>query len=197
MVEERVKELLYRGEELSNEDIAALISQLSAMTLKNLKSLEKSLGIRLNGSSREGKRLIGMACIGAIKKCAQREEGGDEIAITYLTEKVKGVLRTLPPFSSVVDWRKSLGGILKNFTFMNLLVYLVYGREKTFDMQSMKVFKSLKAYKFFYDGFVRNVWYHCSCTNDLRLRVLYFRAFVYHSLSCDSPLEVFVALNGD
>ena len=32
---------------------------------------------------------------------------------------------------------------------MNLLMYLVYGREKTFDMQSMKAFRSLKAYKFF------------------------------------------------
>ena len=200
MVEERVKELLYRGEELSNDDIAALISQLSAMTLKNLKSLAKSLGIHLTGSSRKGdiiEHLIGMARIGAIKKCAQREEGGDEIAITYLTEEVKGILRMLPPFSSVVDCSKSLGGILRDFTFMNLLMYLVYGKDKTFDMQSIKAFKSLKAYKF---GFIRNVWvYQCSCTNDLRLRVLYFRAFVYHSssMSCDSPLEVFVALNGD
>ena len=164
-MEERVKELLYCGEELSNEDIAALISQLSAMTLKNLKSLAKSLGIRFTGSSRKGdiiERLIGMARIGAIKKYAQRKEGGDEIAIMYLTEEVKGVLRTLPPFSNVVDWSKSLGGKLKDFTFMNLLVYLVYGREKTFDIQSMKAFKSLKAYKFFYDG---NVWvYQCSCT---------------------------------
>ena len=32
---------------------------------------------------------------------------------------------------------------------MNLLVYLVYGRDKTFDMQLMKAFKSLKAYNFF------------------------------------------------
>ena len=107
--------MLYCGEELSNEDIATLISQLSVMTLKTLKSLAKSLGIRLTGSSRKGdiiERLIVMACIGAIKKYAQREEGGNEIAITYLTEEVKGVLRTLPPFSSVVDWRKSLGGIL-------------------------------------------------------------------------------------
>ena len=201
MVEERVKELLFRGEELSNSDIAALINRLSAMTLKNLKSLAKSLGIRLTGSSRKGdiiERLIGMARIGAIKKRAEREEEGDEITITYLTEEVKGVLRALPPFSNVVDWSKSLGGILKDFTFMNLLVYLVYGRDKTFDIQSMKAFKSLKAYKFFYVGVVRNVWvYQCPCTNDLRLRVLYFRAYVYHSLSCDSPLEVFVALNGD
>ena len=39
MVEEQVKELLFRGEELSNSDIAALINRLSAMTLKNLKLL--------------------------------------------------------------------------------------------------------------------------------------------------------------
>ena len=54
MVEERVKELLFCGEELSNSDIAALINRLSAMTLKNLKLLAKSLGIRLTGSSRKG-----------------------------------------------------------------------------------------------------------------------------------------------
>ena len=120
------------------------------MILKNLKLLAKSLGICLTGSSRKGniiERLIGMARIGAIKKRAEREEEGDEITIMYLTEEVKGVLRALPPFSNVMDWSKSLGGILKDFTFMNLLVYLVYGRDKTFDMQSIKAFKSLKAYK--------------------------------------------------
>ena len=32
---------------------------------------------------------------------------------------------------------------------MNLLIYLVYGRDKTFDMQSLKAFRSIKAYKCF------------------------------------------------
>ena len=60
-------------------------------------------------------------------------------------------------------------------------------------MQLLNVFKSLKAYKFFYDGFVKNVWmYECPSTNQLS--VLYFQAFVYHSLSCEDPLE---SLNGD
>ena len=82
---------------------------------------------------------------------------------------------------------------------MNWLTYLVYGRDKTFDMQSMKAFHSLKAFNFFYDGFVKNVWmYECPTrTSRLNLRVLYFRAFVYHSLTCDSPLEVYVSINGD
>lgn len=29
------------------------------------------------------------------------------------------------------------------------------------------------------------------------VRVLYFTAFVYHSLSCETPLKVYVAINGD
>lgn len=86
-----------------------------------------------------------------------------------------------------------------DFTFMNLVIYLIYGRDKSFDMHSLKAFKSLKAYKFYYDGFVKNVWlYECPSTGDsLNLRVLYFRTYVHHSLTCNSPLNVFVSLNGD
>ena len=81
---------------------------------------------------------------------------------------------------------------------MNLLVYLVYGQEKSFDMESLKAIKSLKAYKFFHDSFVRNVWVHqFPCPNKLNLKVLYFCGFVHYSLSCEAPLEVFVVLNGD
>ena len=86
---------------------------------------------------------------------------------------------------------------------MNLLIYLVYGKDKSFDMQSLMAFKSLKAYKFFYDGFVKNVWiYECPTfqlpgDSSTTLRVLYFRAYVHHSLTCQSPLVVFVSMNGD
>ena len=58
---------------------------------------------------------------------------------------------------------------------MNLLLYLVYGHDKTFDMDSLKTFKSLKAYKYFYDGYVKDVWLHqCSQSTGSNLRVLYF-----------------------
>jgi len=61
----------------------------------------------------------------------------------------------------------------------------------------MKAFRSLKAYKFF-DGFVRNVWvYECPRTSNLNLRVLYFRGYFHHSLTCDSLLEVYISINGD
>lgn len=140
---------------------------------------------------------MGMARIEALQDptVTQSEEA---TGISYLTEGVKRVLRDLPPFDSVRQWDKKLSGVLKEFTFMNLLIYLVYGRDKTFDMQILKAFKSLKAFKFFYDGFVRNVWVHqCPTNNELHLRVLYFRAFVHHSLTCESPLEVYISVNGD
>ena len=112
----------------------------------------------------------------------------------YITSEVRGVLHRLPEFSCVKEWSKKL----KDFTFMNLLIYLVYGRDKSFDMQSLKAFKSLKVYKLFYDEFIKNVWVHKFPISEVgSLRILYFRAYVHHSLTCDAPLETFVALNGD
>jgi len=56
---------------------------------------------------------------------------------------------------------------------MNLLIYLVYGRDKMFEMESVKAFRSLKAFKYSFDGFVQNVWvYECLITNDLNLKIL-------------------------
>ena len=57
---------------------------------------------------------------------------------------------------------------------------------------ALRAYKSLKAYKYFYDGCV---WvFQWSSENQLNLRVLYFCDFVYHS---DSPYEVVVSLNED
>ena len=193
-----VETLLANG--VTDDDEAMLTTKLRIMTLKQLKALAKNLNIKLTGSSKKAEvidRMLAMSRIGAIR--GHRTSKGDDASITYITEETKNVLKALPPFSSVTEhWSKRLDSTLKDFTFMNLLVYLVYSQDKTFDMHSLKAFKSLKAYKFFYDGFVRNVWV-CECpnVNNIALRVLYFCAFVYHSLTCDSPLEVFVALNGD
>ena len=35
------------------------------------------------------------------------------------------------------------------------------------------------------------------CTNSQAWVKVYFRGFVHHSLSCEAPLKVFVALNRD
>ena len=155
--------------------------------------------ILLTGATRKQEMIDRLMCMMHIGALQQDETTDSEVtcAISYLPDVTKRVLRDLPSFTSIDSWNKELCGKLKEFTFMNLLI-LVYGRDETFDMQSLKAFRSFKAYKYFFDGFVRNIWVHeCSSNNDLSLRVLYFRAYVHHSLTCDSPLDVYVAVNGD
>ena len=195
-----VESALLQGKELSHEEIVGLREHLHRLSVKEIKAITKGLLIRLTGSSKKIdiiEWVMAMARIGAIQKHRFKEEDINIYDISYLTQDIKDVLRSLPPFSSISEWGEKLDS-LKDFTFMNLLVYLVYGRDKSFDMESLKAFKSLKAYKFFHDGFVRNVWVHqFPSTNKLNLKVLCFRGFVHHSLSCESPLQVYVALNGD
>ena len=184
---------------MSQEEVSALKDRLCSKTLQELRVLAKGVNVRLTGSSRKAdivERLIGMARIGATRDDSLDDET-DFSGISYVTLEVREVLRRLPAFSSVKEWSKKLKGVLKDFTFMNLLIYLVYGRDKSFDMQSLKAFKSLKAYKFFYNGFIKNVWVHEFPISKAGLRMLYFRAYVHHSLTCDAPLETYVALNGD
>ena len=58
----------------------------------------------------------------------------DLAGLTYLTEDVRTKLQCLPGFATVTDWSKNWRGVPVHFTFMNLLLYLVCGRDKTFDM---------------------------------------------------------------
>lgn len=202
MADEFIERNLLRGKELLESDIASLKDSLRSKRVEDLKKIAVNVSVRLTGAVRKNEiieRLIGMVKIGATRKPVCDDDDSEAIlSISYLTEDVKRILNDLPAFSSVVQWGKQLKGVLSDFTFMNLLIYLVYGRDKSFDMESLKAFKSLKTYKYFYDGYVKNVWvFKCPSNNDLNLKVLYFRAYVYHSFSCDSPLEVFVSLNAD
>ena len=47
---------------------------------------------------------------------------------------------------------------LKDFTFMDLYTYLIKSKDKEFDHKSLRTFKLLKAYSYFKDELVRNVW---------------------------------------
>ena len=49
----------------------------------------------------------------------------DLAGLTYLTEDVRTKLQCLPGLSMVTDWSKNWWGVLVDFTFMNLLLYLV------------------------------------------------------------------------
>ena len=163
---EEVESLLLQGQQLTDDELASLKHSLGLMKGDDLRSLSKRLGVRLTGAVRKGdiaERLLGMARIGALNKEAFSNNDTTPVSISYLTDEVKRILSELPPFSRVTQWSKILKGVLKEFICMNLLLYLVYGRDKTFDLDSLKALKSLKAYKYFYDGYVKNVWLHqCS-----------------------------------
>ena len=192
---------LLRAQDMTDTETQELRETLLRNTVKEFNTLAKRVSVRLAGSSRKAdivERLLAMAKIGAVQETLSTSASEDFTGISYITDEVRAILSKLPPFETVTTWKKELKGVLNEFTFMNLLIYLVYGRDKSFDMKSLKAFKSLKAYKFFYDGFVRNAWVHeCVVPASTSLRVLYFRAFVHHSLTCESPLTVFVSVNGD
>ena len=135
--------LLHR-KELVDNDISSLRASLHSKRV-DLWKIAANVSPRLIGSLQKNdiiERLIGMAKIGVA------HDDGDSEAISsilYLTDDMKRVLYGLLAFSSVKQWGKQLSGVLRDFTFMNLLIYLIYGRERSFDMQSLKAFKSLKA----------------------------------------------------
>ena len=144
------KSLLQRGKELLDSDVEKL-TLLHRLKVQELKMLAKEVRVRLTGSLRKDdiiERMMGMARTGALQY--ESDARSDDIrTISYLDEDTKRVIRSLPAFASVTRWDKKLAGVLMEFTFMNLLIYLVYGKDKMFDMQSLKAYKSLKACKFF------------------------------------------------
>ena len=92
--------------------------------------------------------------------------------------------KSLVDVHKIQSWTKSLAS-LADFTFMHLYHYLVNSKEKTFDEEGMKAYKSLKAYKYFADGYIRNVWagepqeqddavvVRCHCFSSLKAKKVY------------------------
>ena len=186
---------LARGSKSSDEQFASLRCSLQGLRVCDLKLVAKNLNVRLTGASRKNdivERLIAMAQIDATRR---NETGDAPLRLTYIDADVREVLKSLPSFDSVTEgWSKDFKAVLVEFHFMHLLTYLVYGRDKTFDMDSMRAFRSLKGYRFFVDGFVKNVWTHAFPEKN-GVAVTYVRSYVHHSMSCDPSLQVFVALN--
>ena len=167
---------LVTAKDCTNDEATSLKLRLSAQNVPELRAILKRLSVKLSGIVRKAdivERLVCMAQLGCVHRDTEVDGGEDFLSLTYVTHEVKEKLRTLPSFSSVDSWTKTLEGVIADFTFMNLLIYLACGRDKTFDMQSMRAFKSLKAYRFFADGFVSNVWLH-DCATDSP-RVVYVR----------------------
>ena len=158
---DNLEDSLLASKDCSDEERQSLDRRLLTRNVSELRSLAKRLSFKLTGESRKSnivERIISMAEFGCIRR-PDKTETPDLAGLTYLPEDVRTKLQCLPGFATVTDWSKNWRGVPVHFTFMNLLLYLVCGRDKTFDMQSMRAFKSLKAYRFFSesDGFVSNV----------------------------------------
>lgn len=93
---------------------------------------------------------------------------------------------------------RTSGGVVQKFHFVNLLTYPVYGRDKTFDMDKHEGILISEGVPVFQGQLcaTRNVW-TCAFLAQDGVRIVYIRGFVYHFMSCDPALTVYVSLNGD
>ena len=131
-----LEDSLLASKDRSDEERQSLSRRLLSHNVPELRSLAKRLSIKLSGVSRKAnivERIISMVEFGCIRRTDETATP-DSPRLTYLTEDVRTKLQCLPGFSTVTDWSKNRRGVLVHFTFMNQLVYLVYGRDKTFGM---------------------------------------------------------------
>ncbi|KAJ8300732.1 hypothetical protein KUTeg_022251 [Tegillarca granosa] len=54
-------------------------------------------------------------------------------------------------------WSRSIRAIPEKFSLESIRQYLMESRDKTFDKDSVRAFKSLKAYKYFQAGYVQKI----------------------------------------
>jgi len=141
----------------SSADRAQLERELFGLTVAKLKDLCKTLKVKVGTDTKAilVGRLLSQWQMGLFV------DSEDESApsVSALKPCVVDELAQLPSFESVSAWSKDLR-VLSDFTFMDLYTYLVESKDKPYDKESLKSFKSLKGYRYFSDGFVQNVWIH-------------------------------------
>ena len=111
-------------------------------------------------------------------------------SVSALDPGIVDEIAQLTPFESVGAWSKDLR-LLVDFTFMDLYTYLVESKDKSFDKESLKSFKSLKGYRYFSDGFVQNVWVHELGTS----KYTYLRCHCFASLTVKTIYTVYVCMS--
>ena len=136
-----LEDSLLASKDCSDEERQSLSRRLLTRNVSELCSLAKRLSIKLSGVSKKAyivERMICMAEFGCIRR-PDETTTPDLAGLTYLTEDVRTKLQCLPGFATVTDWSKNWRGVPVHFSLMNLLLYLVCGRDKTFDMQSNSI----------------------------------------------------------
>ena len=123
---------LVMAKDCTNAEATSLMLRLSAHNVPELRAISKRLSVKLSGVVRKAdivERLVCMAQLGCVHW--DEVDGKDSVSgLAYVTHEVKEKLRGLPSLSSVDTWTKTLEGVIADFTFMNLLIYLVWVRIK-------------------------------------------------------------------
>ena len=120
-----------------------LQESLKGLPVRHLKVLCREFQVRTSGTK--------AVLIGELVNFWKRSNVGESSAAHRRS------ISSSVDIEAVTGWTKDLS-LLREFTFMHVYDYLIHSREKEFDRESLKAFKSLKAYKYFADGLVTNVF---------------------------------------
>ena len=162
-----------------------LLDVLRKLTVASLKTLCKEAFVKVSGNKAE---LIGRLVTHWERKCT----GSDSLARPCGSRSGAATalgVADLPVLAEIRTWSKDLSS-LKDFTFMQLYHYHVKSRDKTFDKDSLKAFKSLIAYKYFSDNLVQNVWLNEVEGKDMVI----VRGYCHSSLKAKTTYTVYVIL---
>ena len=132
------------GFEKSSND-AELQEMLRGLKKTDLVQLCKKSGLKSSGKKPE---LIGRVL---------EKWRSDNSVSADKDKELTGAVASLGKTRDILEQAKDWTG-LSDFTFADLYTYLVSSRNKTFDRESLKAFKSLKAYRYLEDDLVRNVY---------------------------------------
>ena len=106
---------LVTAKDCTNDEATSLKLRLSAHNVPELRAILKRLSVKLSGIVRKAdivERLVCMAQLGCVHRDTEVDGGEDFLSLTYVTHEVKEKLRTLPSFSSVDSWTKTLEGVI-------------------------------------------------------------------------------------
>ena len=156
------------------------IEVLKNLTVTLPKTLSKEISVKISGSKAE---LIVRIVPYWERYFTIHSESKEEAADTPSNSKQKS-------FEDICSWGKDLD-CLADFNLVHLYNYLVHSRDKTFDKESMKAFKSLKAYKYFSEGLIQNVWIH---QDDDTPSIIVIRAHCFSSLKSKVTYTVYATL---
>ena len=131
---------------------AELLDTLQRLTAQRLKILCKELAVKSSGIKAE---IVGRLITSWKRLCdVQTECDGNEQQSSTTSNGVQGTSkspqiakgRNMPNVKAIHQWTKDISPI-RRYWFMKLYQYLINSTDSTFDRESMRAFKSLKAFK--------------------------------------------------